>query len=253
MPYGRARPAVLVGVDHAVAVARVGVGDDDLDVGRQRDGRGVEEVDLHDRDDGVDGEFAQPGEGAAHLVLGGDGDRQQRDGVALVRGGGGDRLQGAHVAGGGEVEGDHADRAELTPLERASGAVGPVAQFLHGGEDLLPGLLVHARVTVGHPGDGLRGHAGQACDVGHGRARGAPHHPFPAPSTGLLGAGRGTVRCVHPSPSPIDPIAWGTFLQTALDHRHWGSVDMPPSDVYVNITGRDPLGPGCLRNHRDGV
>ena len=84
VPHGRPGAAGLVGVDDGVAVAGVGVDHHDLDVRRQCDGRRVEQVDLHDDDDGVDGQFPQPGERAAHLVLGGHGDREQRDRVALA-------------------------------------------------------------------------------------------------------------------------------------------------------------------------
>ena len=68
---GLAGAVGLVGVDDAVAVAGVGVHDDHVDAGRQRHVPASSEVDLHDDDDGVDGQLAQPGEGAQHVVLGG--------------------------------------------------------------------------------------------------------------------------------------------------------------------------------------
>ncbi len=102
MAYGGPGAAGLVGVDDRVVVVGVGVDHDDLDVGRQREGGRVQEVHLHDDDDGVDGEFLQPRERAAHLVLGGHGDRQQRHRVPLARRGRGDGLQGADVARGGQ-------------------------------------------------------------------------------------------------------------------------------------------------------
>ena len=155
MPYGVPRAARLVGVDDGVAVAGVRVG-------RPRPGRraaarrsSVEQMDLHDDDDGVDGQLTQPGERAVHLVLRryGDGSRVTR--VALAPARRGDRVERADVAGGGEGEGDDAEGAELAAPERPRGTVGPVAQLRMAAEHLLPGLLVDSGEAVGHPGDGL--------------------------------------------------------------------------------------------------
>src|SRR5690606_29527084 len=159
---GQAGAFGLVGVDHAVAVSGVGVDHDhDGGVGRELHGAGVEQVDLHDGDDGVDGQLVEPGEGAQHVVLGGDVDGDQGDRVALGGGVGGDGLDGPAVAGGVEVEEDHADGVELPVSQRAGGAVGPVAELPHGGEHLLAGGAGDAGAAVGDPGDGLGGHAGE--------------------------------------------------------------------------------------------
>jgi hypothetical protein len=61
----------LVGVHHAVAVTGVRIDDDDLHPRRQRHGRCIQEVDLHDGDHRVDGQFAHPGECALDACLGG--------------------------------------------------------------------------------------------------------------------------------------------------------------------------------------
>ena len=47
-------------------------------------------------------------------------------------------VEGAFVAEGGEVERDNANAAETAGLQVAGGAVRPVAEPLHGGEDLVP-------------------------------------------------------------------------------------------------------------------
>lgn len=62
----------LVGVDDRVLLVGVGVDHHDVRVRRQRDPDGVEEVDLHGHDHGVDGELAQPGEGSPDQTLGAD-------------------------------------------------------------------------------------------------------------------------------------------------------------------------------------
>src|SRR5699024_1210482 len=95
-------PTQLVGVHRAVLVARTGVGDDDLQPRGDQKTCCIEQVDLHDGDDRIHRQLAQPVEGSAHLVLRGKSYGQQRDGISLVRRGRGDRLQGAYVARGRE-------------------------------------------------------------------------------------------------------------------------------------------------------
>src|SRR5699024_11978132 len=89
----------------------------------------IEQVDLHDGDDRIHRQLAQPVEGSAHLVLRGKSYGQQRDGISLVRRGRGDRLQGSYVARGREGEQDDTEGAELTSFQGARGAVGSITQI----------------------------------------------------------------------------------------------------------------------------
>ena len=78
--------------------------------------------------------------------------REQRAGRPVERGVGGDHTQGQGAPG----------------RQGPGGGVAAVAHLLDGAQHPGPRLVPHVGVVPQHAGDGLVGHAGQACHVGHG-------------------------------------------------------------------------------------
>ena len=259
MPDGPARAVGLVGVDHAVAVPGVRVHDHHVDTGGQLHGGGVEQMDLHDDDDGVHRQLAHPREGAQHVVLRGHVDGDEGDRVALGGGMRGDRLHGAAAARGRQAEQDHPDGVEPAVTQRAGRAVGPVAELAHRGQHLLPGGSDHPGMPVGHPRDRLRGDTGEFGDVRHGDPLlAAPaRHPGTAPPRTARGrCGRllrlvqdhrptPQVSFIHRKSGPGILTAAGAgatipTLSSLRKHRHVTSPDGDP--VHTSRSG-------CSREH----
>src|SRR5690606_28424483 len=227
----------LVGVHDGVLLARVGVGDDHDDAGRQAHLRDVEEVHLHEQDDRVDRELPEARERAVHAALRGGRDRDDGDRVALGGRGRRDRLERADVARGREREEDHADGAEGPALEGARRAVGPVAELGHRREHAGARRLDDPGVAVGHTGDGLRRDAGDARDVGH---RHAPRRAEGDPPAARQGG-----RLV------VEPVGHGVLVlvTSAQRLRRTGVLAGPGPGQALVAQAPNVVPCSCLRKH----
>lgn len=123
VPHRRAGALPLVRVHHR-ELRGVGVDHDHLDVRRQREGGGVEQVHLHDQHDRVDRQLVEAGERALDVVLRGRVERNERDRVARTGRRVGDGVQSPDISGAGEPHGDDAYGSKLTLLRARAALLG---------------------------------------------------------------------------------------------------------------------------------